>query len=254
MLGKKKFEPKLMYNLTMDDLVPEDNFYRRLDKILDLRFVYQECKSLYGQTGNPSLDPVVFFKLELVAYFENIISDRALVKKAGDMLGIRYYLGYDIDEKLPWHSTISRTRGLIKEETFEQIFEQILKMCRDAGLIDGKHQSIDSTLVKANASLDSLEIKEPHLELKEFVNRVYQENPVNENNTQQGSSEVTQNNKNDEDNKKDNKISNENLKLVKMEKEKKSSSNMDRNKKYRSRTDGDSRIATKPKTPTAMYY
>jgi len=90
MLGKKKFEPKLMYNLTIDDLVPEDNFYRLLDDFLDLRFVYQECKNLYGKTDNPSIDPVVFFKLMLFGYFENVTSDRNLIKRASDSLSVRY--------------------------------------------------------------------------------------------------------------------------------------------------------------------
>ena len=116
MLGKKKFQPKLIYNLTLDDLVP----------ILDLRFVYQECKILYGRTGNPSIDPVVFFKINLVGFFENITSDRELVRTASDRLSVRYYLGYDIDEKLPWHSTISRTRTIIKKETFELVSNKIL--------------------------------------------------------------------------------------------------------------------------------
>ena len=124
MLGKKQFEPKLMYNLTIDELVPEDNFYRLVDTLLDLRFVYQECKSLYGKTGNPSIDPVVFFKLNLFGYIENITSDRELMRRASDTISVRYYLGYDIDEKLPWHSTISRTRGLIKQATFELIFNK----------------------------------------------------------------------------------------------------------------------------------
>jgi transposase len=74
MLGKKKFEPKLIYNLTIDDLVPEDNFYRLLDDLLDLRFVYQECKNLYGNTGNPSIDPVVFFKCMSSKPFRHFIT------------------------------------------------------------------------------------------------------------------------------------------------------------------------------------
>ena len=126
MLGKKKFQPKLIYNLTLDDLVPKEDFYRGLESILDLRFVYQECKNLYGRTGNPSIDPVVFFKINLVGFFENITSDRELVRTASDRLSVRYYLGYDIDEKLPWHSTISRTRTIIKKETFELVFNKIL--------------------------------------------------------------------------------------------------------------------------------
>ena len=62
MLGKKKIEPKLLYTVTLEDLVPEDDFYRQVDKILDLHFVYKECEKIYGKTGNPSIDPVVFFK------------------------------------------------------------------------------------------------------------------------------------------------------------------------------------------------
>ena len=175
MLGKKKFEPKLMYNITLDDLVPKDDFYRRLDDILDMRFIYQECKALYGKTGNASIDPVVFFKINLFGFFEDIISDRELIRRASDRIGVRYFLGYDIDEKLPWHSTISRTRIIIKKETFELIFNKILEKCNRAGLIEGKHQSIDSTLVKANASLESLERKVPKLSVKEFVDQTYEE-------------------------------------------------------------------------------
>ncbi|RPJ24475.1 MAG: transposase, partial [Nitrosopumilales archaeon] len=166
MLGQKKFQPKIMYNLSLEELVPVEDFYRRLESVLDLRFVYQECKRLYGKTGNPSIDPVVFFKLNIFGFFENIISDRDLIRRASDRLSIRYFLGYDIDEKLPWHSTISRTRALITKDIFEKIFNKVLEQCNAAGLIEGKHQSIDSTLVKANASLDSLERKEPVLTVK----------------------------------------------------------------------------------------
>ena len=73
MLGKKKFQPKLFYNLTIDDLVVEDNIYRQIDQFLNLRFVYKECEKLYGNTGKPSIDPIVFFKLELTGYLKNII-------------------------------------------------------------------------------------------------------------------------------------------------------------------------------------
>jgi transposase len=241
MLGKKRFQPKLIYNLTLEDLVPENDFYRRLEKILDLRFVYQECKNLYGRTGNPSIDPVVFFKISLYGFFEKITSDRELVKKASDRLSIRYYLGYDIDEQLPWHSTISRTRTIIKEETFELVFNKILEKCYQAGMVGGKHQSIDSTLVKANASLDSLERKVPELSVKEFIERTYAENSVDEEE------------KKDKDRNDENKDE-ERLKLEKTDSEKSKRPEKDKNKKYFSRTDPDSRIARKPGTPTGLYY
>ena len=157
MMGKKELEPKLMYTVTLEDLVPGDNFYRQLEEFLDLRFVYQECKNLYGKTGNPSIDPVVYFKLSLFGYFENIISDRELIRRASDSLGVRLYLGYDLDEELPWHSTISRTRAMIPEGIFEELFNKILKMCVEEGMVSGDKQSIDSTLVKANASLEKIE-------------------------------------------------------------------------------------------------
>jgi len=240
MLGKKKFEPKLMYNLTIDDLVPEDNIYRQIDKFLDLRFIYKECEKLYGKTGKPSIDPVVFFKLELYGYFENIISDRELIRKANDSLAARYFIGYDIDEKLPWHSTISRTRALISKESFEMIFSKILELCYQSGLIDGKHQSIDSTLVKANASLESVERKEPKLTVEEYINKTYEENKGEE--KQKG-----------DDEEKGNKEQKAELRIEKStakSEKKKGGSNQD----YESKTDPDSRMASKPGKPSGLYY
>jgi transposase len=139
MIGNKRLEGKIMYTVSLEDLVPADNFYRQLDGFLDLRFLYKECKQLYGSTGKPSIDPVVFFKILLFGYFENIISDRELVRRASDSLGVRLYLGYDIDEELPWHSTISRTRKLYKEEIFEMLFDKVLEKCVEAGIVSGEH-------------------------------------------------------------------------------------------------------------------
>lgn len=241
MLGKKKFAPKLMYNITIDELVPGDDFYRRLDELLDLRFIYQECKSLYGNTGNPSIDPVVFFKMNLFGFFENITSDREIVRKASDRLSVRYYLGYDIDEKLPWHSTISRTRVKIKKEIFELVFNKILEKCYQSGLIEGRHQSIDSTLVKANASLDSIERKVPKLNLKDFIDKSYEEN-------REDIKEGKGKDKNDKSNPEGG------LKIEKTLSEKSISNQKDKNKKYVSRTDPDSRITKKPGKPTNLYY
>lgn len=241
MLGKKKFEPKLMYNVTLDDLVPKDDFYRRLDDILDMRFIYQECKTLYGKTGNPSIDPVVFFKINLFGFFEDITSDRELIRRASDRISVRYFLGYDIDEKLPWHSTISRTRIIIKKETFELIFNKILEKCNRAGLIEGKHQSIDSTLVKANASLESLERKVPKLSVKEFIDQTYEENSE-----ELGKKEINDN-KNDSH-------PDGGLKLEKTDQKKAKENQKDKNKRYYSRTDPDSRITSKPGKVTGLYY
>jgi transposase len=241
MLGKKKFESKLMYNLSIEELVPEDNIYRQLEKFLDLRFLYKECEKLYGKTGKPSIDPIVFFKLELYGYFENIISDRELIRRANDSLAARYFIGYDIDERLPWHSTISRTRALMSEETFKDIFHKILRLCYQSGLVDGRHQTIDSTLVKANASLESVERKEPKLTVEEYINKKYEENKEEE----QGQKE----------NKGQNKSQGRNSELtIEQSKEKSRKKKGGSNRNYKSKTDPDSRMATKPGKPSELYY
>lgn len=245
MMGKKELEPKLLYSVTIEDLVPQDNYYRRLSEFLDMRFVYQECKNIYGKTGNPSIDPVVFFKLVLFGYIENIISDRELMRRASDSLGVRLYLGYDLDEELPWHSTISRTRVIIPEQVFEKLFDKIFQMCIEKGLVSGEKQSIDSTLVKANASLESLEKKRPQLELTKYIKASRKENLVEEI-------------KNDANVKGDKKQIEEKsgIELFSGQKEndKKEKRKSCSNEEYTSKTDPDSRIARKPGKPTNLYY
>src|SRR6187397_3533415 len=112
MQGKKPFQEKLFNSFQLSERVPGENFYRRLKKALDLEFLRSLTRHLYGDTGNPSIDPVVFFKLMLVSYLENISSDRRLIEFCSLRLDILYFLRYDIDEELPWHSTVSRTRQL----------------------------------------------------------------------------------------------------------------------------------------------
>ncbi len=106
------------------------------------------------------LDPVVFFKILLVGYLNNINSDRQLIAFCSDSLSIRLFLGYDVHEPLPWHSTISRTRSLYGEEVFLSLFKEVLKMCVSKGMVRGKRQAVDSVFIKANASMDSLVEKE----------------------------------------------------------------------------------------------
>ena len=149
-----------MYQVHIDDLVPKENFYRKLDTALDLNFLYKETKKYYGSEGQDSIDPVVFYKILLVGYLNNINSDRRLIDYCGNCLDIRLFIRYDIDEPLPWHSTISRTRQLFGEEVFMSLFKKILGLCVQKGMVRGKRQALDSAFIKANASLDSLLEKE----------------------------------------------------------------------------------------------
>jgi len=156
MQGNKDFQEKLFTNFQLSDRVPADNFYRRLSTELNLSFIKQDTSKYYGTEGQQSIDPVVFFKLMLVGYLENLGSDRRIINTASMRLDILFFIGYNIDEPLPWHSTLSRTRQLYGEEVFKTLFKKILKLCIDKGMVSGRRQAIDSALIKANASMDSI--------------------------------------------------------------------------------------------------
>src|SRR5439155_7925021 len=110
----------------------------------------------YAPLGRPSIDPVVFFKLQLVMFFEGIRSERELARMAADRLSVRWYLGYDLHEPLPDHSSLTKVRRRYGLITFRCFFEQIVEQCRAAGLVWGKELYFDATQVDANASVDSI--------------------------------------------------------------------------------------------------
>ncbi|WP_273566458.1 IS1182 family transposase [Maribacter halichondriae] len=172
MQGKKDYQEKLFAQFQLSERIPKNNFYRGLRGAIDLDFLYPLTKDYYGQSGQKSIDPVVFFKLCLVGYLENLISDRKLIDHCSLRLDILYFIGYDIDEELPWHSTISRTRNLFPEALFEEVFTGVLSLCVEKGMVSGHTQAIDSAPVKANASMDTLELKVPEEDLEEHLRRV----------------------------------------------------------------------------------
>ena len=93
--------------------MPHDHFYRHLERTLDLSFVREFVQETYAGGGRPSIDPIVFFKLQLVMFFEGIRSERQLMRHAADRLSVRWYLGYDLNEPLPDHSSLTRIRDAL---------------------------------------------------------------------------------------------------------------------------------------------
>jgi transposase len=142
--------------VSLEDLVPTDNFYRHLEATLDLGFVRDWTRELYAERGRPSIDPVVFFKLQLIMFFEGIRSERQLIATASLHLAHRWYLGYALDEDLPDHSTLTRIRQRLGINIFQRFFEQVVDLCQDARLVWGRELYVDATKVEANADLDSL--------------------------------------------------------------------------------------------------
>jgi transposase len=100
MMGSKERHFAPLINASLEDLVPADHFYRHLEKSLDLSFVREFVHETYAGGGRPSIDPVVFFKLQLVMFFEGIRSERQLMRHAADRLSVRWYIGYDLGEPL----------------------------------------------------------------------------------------------------------------------------------------------------------
>jgi transposase len=156
MMGIKERQFAPLGPRTLEDLVPANHFYRRLDRALDLSFVRAWVAPCYAAAGRPSIDPVVFFRLQLVLFFEGLRSERQLMRTLADRLAARWYVGYDWDEPLPDHSSLSKIRQRYGLETFRRFFDAIVERCRKAGLIWGAELYIDATKVDADASLDSV--------------------------------------------------------------------------------------------------
>jgi transposase len=156
-MGRKERTFGPLPPLTLEELVPAEHFYRHLERSLDLSFVRNLVREAYAGSGRPSIDPVVFFKLQLILFFEGVRSERQLMQMVADRLSLRWYLGYDLTEPLPDHSSLSRIRARYGLDVFRRFFEAVVEQCVAAGLVWGQELYIDATKVAANAALSSLQ-------------------------------------------------------------------------------------------------
>jgi transposase len=123
---------------------------------LTTRRVREFVQKTYAGAGRPSIDSVVFFKLQLIMFFEGIRSERQLIRHAADRLSVRWYLAYDLNESLPDHSSLTKIRTRYGLEVFRRFFEAIVEQCQEAGLVWGQELYFDSTKVAANAGKESV--------------------------------------------------------------------------------------------------
>lgn len=147
-----------IHMVTIEDLMPQDHFLRKLEKVLDLSFVYEETRHLYSQKyGRPPIDPVVLVKYLLVGFLYGIPSERQIEKRIETDIALRWYLGLDLLDRVPDHSTISQLRRRKPEfrNVFRRLFHVVVQQCIAAGLVTGKVVATDSTHMKANASVSS---------------------------------------------------------------------------------------------------
>src|SRR3712207_6353164 len=153
MMGRKERAFAPLTDVSLEQLVPQEHFYRHLDRTPDLAFV-RDC---YAGGGRPSIDPVVFFKLQLVLFFEGLRSERQLMRVVADRLSLRWYVGYNLDETLPDHSSLTKIRERYGLDIFRRFFDAVVERCRQAGLVWGEELYLDATQVDANAALGSVQ-------------------------------------------------------------------------------------------------
>jgi transposase len=138
----------------LEERVPKDHPLRRIDTAVDFSFVRPLVKHVYGPNGHVSLDPTLVLKLLFLCYYENLRSERELMRQLPLRLDWLWFCGLSIDDPIPDHSVLSKARKRWGEARFERIFEQVLRLCVQAGLVGGTIQHADSTLLKAHASLE----------------------------------------------------------------------------------------------------
>jgi len=175
-MSKRRLERQSHLWINTAEIVtsPGHPFYQRLNQLLQEhgfdRFVETRCKSFYAETrGRPSIAPGVYFRMLLIGYFEGIGSERGIAWRCADSLALRAFLGYEVNERTPEHSSLSVIRGRIDVETHREVFQWVLKVLAQSGLLKGKTIGIDATTQEANAALRSLVRRDTDQPYEEFL-------------------------------------------------------------------------------------
>ncbi|MGD1095592.1 MAG: transposase [Bryobacteraceae bacterium] len=158
-------------------------FYQRLNQILDEKrfdeYVEEICKDFYAdEVGRPGLAPGIYFRLLMVGYFEGIDSERGIAWRASDSLSIRSFVRIALDESVPDHSTISRTRRLMDVETHQAVFQWVLQVLAEKKLLKGTTIGVDATTLEANAALRSIVRRDTGEKYEEFLTRLAKESGI----------------------------------------------------------------------------
>jgi transposase len=166
--NQERWQEDLFVAGPLSSLIPNDHVLKRVDKVLDLSWLRREVTDCYNETlGRPSIDPESALRLMLAGYFQGIVHDRKLMREAQVNLAIRWFAGFRLDETLPEHSSLTKIRQRWGPERFKKIFQKTVQMCIEAGLVNGETVHIDSTLIRADVSWESLTTEYADKTLKE---------------------------------------------------------------------------------------
>ena len=171
MVRQSKVQNKLFYTaLNLEQRVRKNHILRRVKREVDFDFIYNEVKDTYGIKGNESVAPPIILKMMLLLTFYNVRSERELMATIPERLDWLWFLDYDLDDDIPDHSLLSKARARWGVAAFKTFFERIVWQCAQAGLVDGGKLFMDSSMVQANASNNSVVNQES---LKRYLNKSY---------------------------------------------------------------------------------
>ena len=164
-------------------VTPANGFYQKLDGALTKHqfgeAVRRLCAPFYemdaSKGGQPGIDPEVYFKMQMVGFFENIPAERAIAARCADSFAIRAFLHYELTERTPHHSSFTVMRQRLPLDVYSQVFDLMLAALHEEKLLRGKHLAIDTSVLEANASLRSLEHRLTGEKYRQYVKRLAKE-------------------------------------------------------------------------------
>ena len=157
MQGRCHHQPELFATINLSDMIPANHLLRKIDRAIDLGFIYDLTSDLYcSDNGRRSIDPVLFFRMQIIGYLYDIPSDRQLCEEVHLNLAYRWFCQLNLGDKVPDHSSLTRIRDRFGEVTYLAIFERFIRQWQETGLIKGKRLVADASLIAADASFDSL--------------------------------------------------------------------------------------------------
>lgn len=189
MMGQQPRSEPLFYYFRLEDQIPDDHLLKRLDRFIDFGFIRERLRDSYSSIGRPSIDPEILLRLLLVGYLYGITSERRLMEEVRMHLAYRWFSRLGFEREIPDHSTFSKNRhGRFRGVgIFWEVFEEIVRRCLEAGLVEGKRLTVDGTMVTANASPqcgtkpDQLgEVAKVSRTVREYLADLARENPVSE--------------------------------------------------------------------------